>query len=123
MSFQDIASHCAVDALLHRVSQELAGCRSLLVKVETAVETLLQSGNIAADDPLHIIEMQNIDLLDQILADLMLFLQDISASDPIIDAQTISMSQVVRRIRLAALRNRLTGLACAPDDSNGVELF
>ena len=123
MSFQDFASHSAASTLLHRVEQELASCRSLLVKVENAVETLLQSGNIPADDPLHIIEMQNLDLLDQILADLILFLQDLSAADPIIDAQTVRVSQVVRRLRLAALRNRLAGLAHVPHDSDGVELF
>ena len=123
MSFQNFASHSTAGTLLHRLEHELDGCRSLLVKVENAVETLLQSGNIAADDPLHIIEMQNIDLLDQRLADLMLFIHDLSTTDPIIDAQTVRVSQVVRRIRLAALRNRLAGVAHAPDDSDGVELF
>ena len=123
MSFQDPSSHVAADVLLHRIELELAGCRSLLVKVETAVETLLQSGNIPLDDPLHIVEMQNIDLLDQILADLMLFLQDLAASEPMTTSQPVRFSKVIRRIRLAALRNRLAGLAHATEDGDGVELF
>jgi len=123
VSFQDPSSHIAADKLLFRVEQELAGCRNLLVKVENAVETLLQSGNIAADHPLHIIEMQNIDLLDQILADLILFIQDLAASDSMINLQPVRVNQVVRRIRLAALRNRIAGFAHLPDEGDGVELF
>jgi hypothetical protein len=109
--------------LLHRIETELAGCRTILTNVETAVETLLKSGNVAQDDPLHIVEMQSIDLLDQILADLMLLLQDLADTDVIATAQAIRMGPVVHRVRLAALRSRLTGLASLPDDMDGVELF
>ena len=76
MSFLEPASQIAAGLLLHRLEQELAGCRTILVRVENAVETLLKSGNVALDDPLHIVEMQNIDLLDQIIADVMQCLLD-----------------------------------------------
>jgi hypothetical protein len=109
--------------LLHRIEIELAGCRTILTRVENAVETLLKSGNIAQDDPLHIVEMQSIDLLDQSLADLMLLLQDLADTDVIATAQPVRMGPVMQRIRLAAMRSRLTGLAYLPDDTDGVELF
>lgn len=123
MSFQVPTSHIAASALLLRIEQELAGCRALLVKVETAVETLLRSGNVALDDPLHIAEMQNIDLLDQIIADVMLCLQDMAGSEAIESASSLRLGQITRRLRLAALRNRLAGYATVADHGNGVELF
>lgn len=123
MSFLEPASPVAPDLLLHRVQTELAGCRTILTRVENAVETLLQSGNVAPDDPLHIVEMQSIDLLGQILADLILFLQDLADSEAIVNAQPVRMGQVMHRIRLAALRSRLSGLTHSQDDSVTVELF
>lgn len=123
MSFLEPTGLVAPDLLLYRIEAELGGCRAILAKVENAVETLLKSGNVAADDPLHIIEMQNIDLLDQILADVMLCLQDMAGSDPIQSAPALRLGLVTRRTRLAALRNRLAGFAGAADDGDGVELF
>ena len=123
MSFLEPTSPIAAGLLLHRIGQELAGCRALLVKVENAVETLLQSGNVAPDDPLHITEMQNIDLLDQIIADVMLCLQDLAGTEAIAAAQGLRLSEVTRRLRLAALRNRLAGFATISDSGDGVELF
>lgn len=123
MSFQEPTGQIAPALLLHRIEAELALCRSILAKVENAVETLLQSGNVAADDPLHIVEMQNIDLLDQSLADIMLCLQDLTGSDAISTAQPVRLGQVTRRLRLAALRGRLSGFAPIVDHSAGVELF
>ena len=123
MSFLEPNGHVAPDLLLCRIETELAGCRTILASVENAVETLLKSGNVAPDDPLHIVEMQSIDLLDQILADLMLLLRDLAGSDVIAAAQPVRLGSVLQGIRLAALRNRLAGFAHLPDDSNGVELF
>ena len=123
MSFQEHGVHIAADLLLHRIEQELAGCRAILVRVETAVEALLKSAHVAQDDPLHIVEMQNIDLLDQIIADVMLCLQDLGGSDAVASAQTVRLSVVTRRLRLAALRNRLAGHATVADSGAAVELF
>ena len=123
MSFQEPGVHIAAPLLLHRIEQELAGCRLLLVRVETAVETLLKSAHVALDDPLHIVEMQNIDLLDQILADLVLCLQDLAGSDAVASVQTVRLSGVLRRLRLAALRSRLAGHATVADPGAPVELF
>jgi hypothetical protein len=123
VSFIDPAGHIDPALLLTRIEAELSGCRTILGKVETAVETLLKSGNVAADDPLHIQEMQNIDLLDQILADLMLCLQDFAATPSIVAAAPARLSHVTRHTRLADLRNRLAGLAKAEDRGDGVELF
>ena len=123
MSFLEPNGTVAPAMLLHRIETELAGCRTILTRVENAVETLLKSGNVAQDDPLHIVEMQSIDLLDQILADLMLLLQDLADTDVIATAQAVRLGPVVHRIRLAALRSRLTGLVYLPDEIGGVELF
>lgn len=123
MSFQQHGVHIAADLLLDRIAQELAGCRAILVRVEHAVETLLKSGNVPLDDPLHIAEMQNIDLLDQILADVVLCLQDIVASHAIAETRDLPLGEVTRRLRLAALTNRLAGHAAIADSGNGVELF
>ena len=123
MSFQESGGHIAAKLLLRRIEQELAGCRAILVRVETAVETLLKSGDVAADDPLHIVEMQNLDLLDQILADVMLCLQDMGSSDAIAATRALRLGDVTRRLRLAALRNRLAGHATIANPGNGVELF
>ena len=123
MSFLEPTGLVAPDLLLYRIEAELGGCRAILAKVENAVETLLKSGNVAADDPLHIIEMQNIDLLDQILADVMLCLQDLAGSESIQSAPALRLGLVTRRTRLAALRNRLSGFAGTVDDGDGVELF
>ena len=123
MSFLEPTSQIAAGLLLHRLEQELAGCRTILVRVENAVETLLKSGNVALDDPLHIVEMQNIDLLDQILADVMLCLLDAAASEALSGAPALRLKDVTRHLRLAALRNRLAGFATIDDRGNGVELF
>lgn len=123
MSFLEPAGHVAPVLLLSRIATELSGARVILASVENAVETLLQTGSVAPDDPLHIIEMQSIDLLDQILADLMLFVGDLAESDSILTAHPVRLGSVIHRIRLAALRSRLAGIAYAPDDSTGVELF
>lgn len=123
MSFIHPSGHIEPALLLSRIEAELSGCRTILGKVESAVETLLQSGNVAADDPLHIQEMQNIDLMDQILADLMLCLQDLGTTPTILAAQPARLGQVVRRTRLADLRNRLAGLSSPAHRGDGVELF
>lgn len=123
MSFHEPQGHVAADKLLGRIEAELGTCRAILAGVESVVETLLKSGNVAADDPLHIVEMQNIDLLDQLLADMMLCLADLAGTDPIKAAPTIRLSQVIRRTRLAALRNRLSGFAVPVDPDDAVELF
>jgi hypothetical protein len=44
-------------------------------------------------------------------------------TDAIATAPALRMGPVVHRIRLAALRCRLAGLAYLPDDTDGVELF
>lgn len=123
MSFQEHGVQIAADLLLHRIEQELAGCRAILVRVEMAVEALLKSAHVALDHPLHIVEMQNIDLLDQIIADVMLCLQDLGQSDAVASAQTVRLSVVTRRLRLAGLRNRLAGHATVADPGATVELF
>lgn len=123
MSFQEPGGHIAASLLLHRLEQELSGCRAILVRVETAVEMLMKSGNVALDDPLHIVEMQNIDLLDQVLADVMLCLQDMGASESIAATRGLRLGDVTRRLRLAALRNRLAGHATLAVADDGVELF
>ena len=124
MSYLDSQGYVSPNLLLHRIEMELGNCRVILAKVEMAVETLLQSEEVAADDPLHIVEMQSIDLLDQILADLMLCLQDLARSDSITTAHAIRLGAILRRTRLAGLRNRLAGSAeTEVDIGDGVELF
>jgi hypothetical protein len=123
VSFLEPTGLVAPDLILHRIGAELGGCRHLLANEENALETLLQSGNVAADDPLHLVEMQNIDLLDQLLADVILCLQDMAGSEPIKMAAALRVGQVTRRIRLAALRNRLAGFAQTVDPGAGIELF
>jgi hypothetical protein len=123
VSYQDPVSLVTADLLLHRIEAELVGCRSILAKIEYAVETLLQSGNVPQDDPLHIVEMQNIDLMDQILADLVICLQDLTAARSVDGTVPLRIAHVTRRMRLADLRDRLAGLTNAVRDGDGVELF
>jgi hypothetical protein len=123
VSFLEPGGTVAPGLLLTRIGSELGGGRAILAKVENAVETLLRSGNVAPDHPLHILEMQNIDLLDQILADLMLLFQGLADCDAIAAAQPLHLGPVLGRLRLAALRSRLSGFAPAPDSGEGVELF
>ena len=123
MSFLEPGGPIAPALLLLRIEAELAGCRSILAKVENSVETLLQSGNVAFDDPLHVAEMQSIDLLDQVLADLMLCLRDMSGTEAMTRAQPLRPGQVTRHMRLAALRSRLDGFVVAAEQGDGVELF
>lgn len=123
MSILDPAGHITASLLLRRVEAELGGCRVILAKIETAVETLLQSGNIAQDDPLHVVEMQNIDLLDQTIADLVTCLQDIASAPPIGTAQPLRVAHITRRMRLADLRDRLGGRTTPAERGDAVELF
>lgn len=123
MSILDPAGHITASLLLSRVEAELGGCRVILARIEAAVETLLQSGNIALDDPLHVVEMQNIDLLDQTIADLAICLQDIAAAPPIGTAQPLRVAHITRRMRLAGLRDRLGGRTTPAERGDAVELF
>ncbi len=123
MSMLDPAGHITAALLLRRVEAELGGCRRLLSKIESSVETMLSRGHIAADDPLHVSEMQAIDLLDQSLADLILCLQELAAAPPIGTALPLRVAHITRRLRLADLRDRLSGQTAKPERGDDVELF
>lgn len=123
MSLLDPAGHITAALLLRRIEAELGGCRRLLAKIETSVETMLSRGHIAADDPLHVSEMQSIDLLDQTLGDLILCLQELASAPPIGTALPLRVAHITRRLRLADLRNRLGGRTTPEERGDDVELF
>ena len=123
MSLLDPPGHITAALLLRRIEAELGGCRSILARIEAAVETLVKSGNIAQDDPLHLAEMQNIDLLDQTLADLAICLRDIASAPPIGTVQPLRMAHITRRMRLAELRDRLGGRETSTERGDAIELF
>ncbi|MEO8243399.1 MAG: hypothetical protein ABI832_13915 [bacterium] len=123
MSFLDPAGHISAALMLRRIEAELGSCRAILAKVETAVETMLQSGEVAVDDLLHIVEMQNIDLLDQTIADLVICLQDVASSPAIGTAQPLRVAHITRRLRLADLQDRLAGRTTPAERGDAVELF
>ena len=123
MSFLDPAGHITAALLLRRIEAELGGCRSILARIESAVETLVKAGNIAQDDPLHLAEMQSIDLLDQTLADLVICLRDIASAPPIGTAQPLRVAHITRRMRLAELRDRLGGRTTPAERGDAIELF
>lgn len=123
MSMLDPAGHITAALLLRRVEAELGGCRRLLSKIESSVETMLSRGHIAADDPLHVSEMQAIDLLDQSLADLILCLQELASAPPIGTALPLRVAHITRRLRLADLRDRLSGQVAKSGRGDDVELF
>ncbi len=123
MSMLDQAGHITAALLLRRIEAELGGCRRLLAKIETTVETMLSRGPVAADDPLHVSEMQNIDLLDQSLADLILCLQELASAPPMGTALPLRVAHITRRLRLADLRDRLGGRITPAERGDDVELF
>ena len=119
----DPADRISLAVVLQRIAGELAGCRGLLAKIESATETLIKAGHVADDDPLHIAELQNFDLLDQTLADLVLCIQDIAATPSAGKAQPLHIPPITRRMRLADLRDRLSGRPGAMARVDRVELF
>ncbi len=123
MSMLDPAGHITAALLLRRVEAELGGCRRLLAQIEASVETMLSRGSIAPNDPLHVSEMQSIDLLDQTLADLILCLQELASAPPIGTALPLRVAHITRRLRLADLRERLVGRGTAGERSAEVVLF
>lgn len=65
--------------LLERSAQELRRCRAVVVQLEDAVHALIDAGNIpASSGPLA--DLQAIDLLDQRLEDLALWLEALSVA-------------------------------------------
>ena len=123
MAMLDPAGHITAALLLRRVEAELGGCRRLLAKIEASVESMLSTGQIAPDDPMHVSEMQGIDLLDQTLGDLILCLQAMASAPPIGTALPLRVAHITRRLRLADLRDRLGGRRTADERGVDVELF
>ena len=123
MTMLDPAGHITAALLLRRVEAELGSCRRLLAMIESAVETMLSRGKVAPDDPLHVSEMQNIDLLDQTLGDLILCLQELASAPPMGTALPLRVAHITRRLRLADLRDRLSGRVTPVERGDDVELF
>lgn len=123
MSMLDPGQHVAASILLRRVEAELGTCRRLLTGIETMVETMLANGQVAPDDPLHVVEAQNIDLLDQMLADLALFLTALAAAPNLGVAQPLRLAHLTRSLRLDDLRDRLGGTPLRSRGEGDVELF
>lgn len=123
MSAHDPGQLVSASILLRRVEAELGGCRRLLTRIETMVEAMLAESHAAPDDPLHVTEAQSIDLLDQILADLSLFLTAIAAAPNLGVAQPLRLAHMTRNLRLADLRERLGGSPARYRGDDDVELF
>jgi hypothetical protein len=94
-------------SVLRRVAAELDGCQHLLTRIETAFHATRTEAN-----PLHgqhIGQVQDIDLLGQILADLTHVLLICSDEPSVRAAQQFENAEALSVLRLNDLRLRLAG--------------
>jgi hypothetical protein len=97
--------------LLERSAQELRRCRAVVVQLEDAVHALIDAGNLSASSgPLA--DLQAIDLLDQRLEDLALWLEALSAAAGPCRADRPARD-LAAPLRLEEMRRSLAGSAAS----------
>ncbi|WP_225029812.1 hypothetical protein [Xinfangfangia pollutisoli] len=107
--------------VIARTAEEVARCRSIVLRIEEAVHRLVDAGEIRGERPLA--EIQSIDLLDQRLDDLARWL---SAIAPLTGAAPLPQPALdaLAALRLEELRHALGGRQRNQEDNAGLtELF
>lgn len=110
-------------ALLAQVSEELLRCRAILSRIEHSVHAMIDSHPASAETRQWHRNLQDIDLLEQNLADLARCLGATAAEPALQDARALSPVQVLGDLTLHDLRQRLRGHLSAADNGGAVEFF
>lgn len=110
-------------ALLAQVAEELLRCRAILSRIEHSVHAMIDSHPASSETRAWHKNLQDIDLLEQNLADLARCLGAASAAPAIQEATALSPVDVLGDLTLHDLRQRLRGHMPATDTGGAVEFF
>ncbi|MGV8952533.1 MAG: hypothetical protein ACOH2M_15610 [Cypionkella sp.] len=122
-----LQQHLVLPTLLARLAEDLTRCRSVLARIEVAVHHGLdaaKAGEVGTDPPVYWqSNLQDIDLLDQHLADLAVCVQAIAADPAVQQGALLSGAHVLGPLKLDDLRKRLRGDTSQAEDASNIELF
>lgn len=110
-------------ALLAQVAEELMRCRAILSRIEHSVHAMIDSHPASAETRHWHRNLQDIDLLEQNLADLARCLGATAAEPALQDARPLSPVQVLGDLTLHDLRQRLRGHVPAVETGGAIEFF
>lgn len=113
----------ALPTLLGRLDTELAGCETILSRIEAICEALLHPGPGTQSAGLDIAEAQAIDLLSQTLGDLRICLRGLKSSPPVQASLPIFLDPVLQGVKLDDLRQRLSGRTGRASPAGSFDLF
>ena len=113
----------ATAPLLQRIAIELLQCQAILSRIEHSVHVALDA--LAPLVPALSLQknMQDIDLLEQNLADLALCLSAVAAEPALQAAQDLNEAHVLGRLRLEDLRHRLHCWPSNAEPADQIEIF
>ncbi len=122
-----LQQHLLLPTLLARLAEDLTRCRSVLARIEVAVHHGLdaaKAGEISTDPPIYWqTNLQDIDLLDQHLADLAVCVQAVASEPAVQEGALLSGARVLGPLKLDDLRKRLRGDMTQTEDGSNIELF
>lgn len=97
-----------MELLLQRTAEEVRRCRTTVIQLENVIHALLKdgAGQVA---PGALADLQGIDLLDQRLADLVLWIDGLAAHAG--GHVAVDIDTLISPLRLAEMRQALAGIA------------
>lgn len=110
-------------SLLSRLDAEIEGCEAILSRIEVTCEALLYPKSGLSAESIDLADIQSIDLLMQTLGDIRTCLQWLSSTQAVAAAEDLNLNQMLRRLKLGDLRNRIADRANPKSDGNITQLF
>ena len=110
-------------ALLAQVAEELLRCRKILSRIEHSVHAVIESHPASAETRAWHRNLQDIDLLEQNLADLARCLLATATQSALQGETALSPAEVLGDLTLHDLRQRLRGHLHASDNGGAIEYF